>query len=295
MYKLKKYKSNKKHSRFPSIRRAIVLPFLFLVLVLSGALLYIVATDDSVNNQHVSIANENKDDSEGTESDKDEQSLKDTQDDDKNASDDPQQKPNKQQDEEDNSGLLSLLVLVNKRNQIQPLAYSPPNLTSPSVIKRSGATLDARAASALESMFQAAKDEGITLMLSNGFRSYATQQSLYNSYVQQDGQANADTYSARPGHSEHQTGLAADIIVPSGTCSLEQCFGDLPEGKWLAQNAHNYGFIIRYTKTNKSEAGYTHEPWHIRYIGVSDAKQYYTNNASSLESYLGKPAAPDYL
>lgn len=193
------------------------------------------------------------------------------------------------------SGMLSVLTLVNKRIAISPLSYSPSNLTSPDVTKRSGAVIDARAAQSLEEMFAAAKDDGHSLMLSNAFRSYTTQQTLYNNYVARDGQAAADTYSARPGHSEHQTGLAADIIVPSGTCSLEACFGDLPEGKWLAENSYKYGFIIRYTKTNKAEAGYTYEPWHIRYIGVSDATAYHESNASSLESYLGKPAAPDYL
>lgn len=197
--------------------------------------------------------------------------------------------------EQQSANQVSLLVLVNKRNAINPLDYYPSNLVSPDVTKRSGAMIDARAALALKTMFDDAEKQGITLMLSNAFRSYSTQKTLYNNYVARDGQTAADTYSARPGHSEHQTGLAADIIVPSGTCSLEQCFGDLPEGKWLANNSYKYGFIVRYTKTNESEAGYSYEPWHLRYIGIDNARAYHEQNATSLELFLGKPAAPSYL
>ena len=127
-----------------------------------------------------------------------------------------------------------------------------------------------------------AKKEGINLWIRSGFRSYSYQQSLYNNYVSRDGKAAADTYSARPGHSEHQTGLAADIN------SLDQSFANTKEGKWLNNNCYKYGFIIRYTKNGQGETGYIFEPWHIRYLGTDLAKTLYNGgNWITLERYLG--------
>lgn len=277
-------------------KRKVVIPFLIVAFLICSSVLYVVAQSGNSQKQEPAATTSEKPPKVEVvepEIEMSEEPEKATEQKDPK----PEQTPQVPQENSTDKSTdpVSLLVLVNKRNSITPLSYTPPNLTSPNVQKRSGATVDARAADALETMFAAAKDDGQTLMLSNGFRSYSTQQSLYNNYVQQDGQTAADTYSARPGHSEHQTGLAVDITVPSGTCHLQQCFGDMPEGKWLANNAYKYGFIIRYTKTNKAEAGYSYEPWHLRYIGVSNAQNYHDTNASSLESYLGKPAAPDYL
>lgn len=127
-----------------------------------------------------------------------------------------------------------------------------------------------------------ALNEGINLKIRSGFRSYNTQSSLYNNYVKRDGKTAADTYSARAGHSEHQTGLAADIN------SLEQSFINTKEGKWLNDNCYKYGFIIRYPKGKESITGYMYEPWHIRYVGVDIATILYNNgNWLSLEEYLG--------
>lgn len=127
-----------------------------------------------------------------------------------------------------------------------------------------------------------ALNEGINLKIRSGFRSYNTQSSLYNNYVKRDGKTAADTYSARAGHSEHQTGLAADIN------SLEQSFINTKEGKWLNDNCYKYGFIIRYPKGKESITGYMYEPWHIRYVGVDIATKLYNNgNWLSLEEYLG--------
>lgn len=279
-------------------RWKLVLPLCFLLILLLGSGVYALSQSDSTQN---TVTEEDAGYDEDVvvypleEGDGDDEQSDETEDEEQDDEAQVVTPPTTPQPETNSSGLVSLLVLVNKHSAISPLGYSPSNLTAPNVTKRSGAVIDARASGALESMFTDASNAGLSLMLSNAFRSYSTQQGLYNNYVARDGQTAADTYSARPGHSEHQTGLAADIIVPSGTCSLEACFGDLPEGKWLAENSYKYGFIIRYTKTNKSEAGYTYEPWHIRYIGVSDATSYYQSGASSLESYLGKPAAPDYL
>ena len=131
-------------------------------------------------------------------------------------------------------------------------------------------------------MHDDALKSGINLKIISGFRSYETQVSLYNRYVARDGKEAADRYSARAGHSEHQTGLAADIN------SLEQSWENTAEGKWLNDNCYKYGFIIRYPKGKENETGYMFEPWHIRYVGVDTATILYNNgNWITLEEYLG--------
>ncbi len=137
--------------------------------------------------------------------------------------------------------------------------------------------------SAFANMKNAAASEGIALSIVSGFRSYNTQQTLYNRYVARDGKAAADRYSARPGHSEHQSGLAADLNQVSDS------FGNTPAGKWLANNCWKYGFILRYPKGKESETGYMYESWHFRYIGnVEMAEKLYNGgNWLSLENYLG--------
>lgn len=130
-------------------------------------------------------------------------------------------------------------------------------------------------------MQKEAAKEGIKLTIISGYRSYTKQQSIYNRYVKRDGKKEADRYSARPGHSEHQTGLAFDVN------SLDQSFGNTKAGIWLSENCYKYGFILRYPKGKESITGYMYEPWHFRYIG-SDAKNLYNKgNWITLEEYLG--------
>ena len=140
--------------------------------------------------------------------------------------------------------------------------------------------VNSTANAALQKMFAAAKKEGLNLFVRSGFRSYSTQKYLYNSYVNRDGAAAADRYSARPGHSEHQTGLAFDINKANSG------FEGSKEAKWLAANCYKYGFIIRYPKGKESITGYIYEPWHIRYLGVDTATAVY-NSGLCLEEYLG--------
>ncbi|HEM3682865.1 TPA: M15 family metallopeptidase [Streptococcus suis] len=116
----------------------------------------------------------------------------------------------------------------------------------------------------------------------SGFRSYETQASLYQSYVNQDGQAAADTYSARPGYSEHQTGLAFDLIDSAGNLLEEPT-----ASQWLADNAHHYGFIVRYLPGKENSTGYMAESWHVRYIG-QEATDIYISGLT-LEEYFGVP------
>lgn len=123
---------------------------------------------------------------------------------------------------------------------------------------------------------------GLNLYISSGFRSYSLQNTIYNNYVNMDGKANADTYSARAGHSEHQTGLAFDLN------SIDSSFADTQEGKWVNENAYKYGFIIRYPKGKESITGYMYEPWHLRYVGTNLAtKLYNSGNWITLEEYYG--------
>ncbi len=140
--------------------------------------------------------------------------------------------------------------------------------------------VDPEAKSALDKMFADAKKEGISLWIASGYRSYDRQNTIYNNYVAKDGKAEADRYSARPGHSEHQTGLAFDLN------ELTEAFGNSKQGKWLADNCHKYGFIIRYPQNKEHITGYMYEPWHVRYLGVDKATAVYESGLC-LEEYLG--------
>lgn len=149
-----------------------------------------------------------------------------------------------------------------------------------SVPRDYGSGLTSECSSAFNKMKSAAASEGITLTIISGYRSYDTQSRLYNNYAAKDGKAKADTYSARPGTSEHQTGLAMDLN------SLSTSFGETKEGRWLAQNCHKYGFIIRYPQGKQNITGYIYEPWHVRYLGTDLAQKVYQSGLC-LEEYYG--------
>lgn len=140
--------------------------------------------------------------------------------------------------------------------------------------------VNSEAETAFYEMQAAAYELGLNLYISSGYRSYDYQAGLYQRYVERSGKAEADRYSARPGHSEHQTGLAFDL----NTISNE--FKDTDEGKWVAENCHKYGFIVRYPEDKESVTGYMYEPWHIRYLGVDTATSVYESGLC-LEEYLG--------
>jgi D-alanyl-D-alanine carboxypeptidase len=138
----------------------------------------------------------------------------------------------------------------------------------------------------------AAVKDGINLVMISGYRSYAAQVSTYNGYVAKDGKTAADTYSARPGHSEHQTGWAADL--GNGTCDLEICFGDTKSGKWLATHAHEYGFIIRYPLGKEAITGYQYEPWHLRFVGLELSAELFKTGQTMEEFFGVVPAKQPY-
>lgn len=159
-------------------------------------------------------------------------------------------------------------ILVANKTYSLPSTYAPGDLLSEFTI-------------AFTKMKKDAEAEGITLTVVSGYRSYERQTTLYNNYVARDGKANADTYSARPGHSEHQTGLAADLNL------VDTSFENTKAGKWLAQNCYKYGFILRYPKGKEAITGYIYEPWHFRFIGDEAKNLYNDGNWISLEEYLG--------
>lgn len=188
----------------------------------------------------------------------------------------------------------SVHVLVNKRNPLQPADWAPADLTVPDVRStRAGLTLRAEAATAAEALFAAAAEDGVDLSLVSAYRSYSYQQGTYAGWVQQHGRTGADRISARPGHSEHQTGLAMDVGAADGACTLEQCFGDTPEGAWVAQNADAHGWIVRYPAGAEDVTGYSPEPWHLRYVGTPAAADV-VRSGGVLETAWGFARAPDY-
>lgn len=147
-----------------------------------------------------------------------------------------------------------------------------------------GENKEARAA--FEKMAGDAKSAGFELVAFSTYRSYEYQETLYNRYVERDGKENADRYSARPGYSEHQTGLAFDVGEKGNEdLWLTEEFGETPAGKWLVENADKYGFILRYPKGKEAITGYMYESWHFRYVGVDLAQKVKKSNLT-LEEFL---------
>lgn len=184
-----------------------------------------------------------------------------------------------------------IAVLVNKKVML-PDGYKPADLVEPKVKfiftehdeKR---LMRKEAATALETMFAAAEKDGIHLAGVSGYRSYETQVGLFNYYVKTQGEATARQYSAEPGHSEHQTGLAMDVSGTDGKCAADDCFAGTPEAVWLEKHGAEYGFIVRYPKGKEAVTGYAYEPWHMRYVGIGMAKEIMAKGVT-LEEYLGQ-------
>lgn len=186
----------------------------------------------------------------------------------------------------------ALDALVNKARSL-PEDYTPSDLVRiavPTTLRFEEVNhLRRSAAVSLARLFQAAQDEeGFRLYARSGYRAYQTQKGLYTAAVTQDGQEWADKYSAVPGHSEHQTGLAMDITSRGMNYQLDESFGSSPEGLWAAQNAHRFGFILRYPPGKEGITGYNYEPWHFRYVGETLAGEIY-RRGFTLEEYYALP------
>jgi len=171
----------------------------------------------------------------------------------------------------------SYSVFLNKYNAL-PANYEPSDLVSLSY--NSNYKMRKLAAEKFEELISAAKLDGVNIVPYSAYRSYNTQSSLYNTYKNRDGQVAADTYSARPGHSEHQTGLAVDVRNVLYTSTITDS-----DYAWLKANSYKYGFIVRYPKDSISITGYIEEPWHLRYIGETIAKDIYELNITLDEYY----------
>lgn len=192
----------------------------------------------------------------------------------------------------------SAWVVVNKKRAL-PSNYVPAKLVTPNIPLAGAAGSDnmyvsSVMSSPLEQLVTGAKQAGYSLILVSGYRSYGTQASVFNGYINRDGQAMAETYSARPGHSEHQTGLAADLGRADSKCKLDACLGDTPEGQWLAEHAFEYGFIIRYPKGKERVTGYSYEPWHIRYVGAELSNELHAKGIETMEEFFDLRPATSY-
>nr|WP_247046460.1 M15 family metallopeptidase [Arthrobacter rhizosphaerae] len=189
-------------------------------------------------------------------------------------------------------------LVVNKHRPLTSPQYAPADLVQPNVplaVSGEAALLNSTTAAAAEGLFAAAAAEGIILTLASGYRSYATQVATYGSYVSSQGQAQADTASARPGYSEHQTGWAFDIGDGGGACGFQPCFAEQPAAVWAKAQAHRFGFVVRYPWMFHEITGYYYESWHLRYIGVEAATDMAVRGIATLEEYFGLEAAPAYL
>jgi LAS superfamily LD-carboxypeptidase LdcB len=190
----------------------------------------------------------------------------------------------------------SVWVVVNK-GRILPSGYAP-ELVVPGVALRLGAGADEShlsqtATMPMEKMFAAAAKAGVPLRIASAYRSYNTQTAVFNAEVNAYGLAKAESESARAGHSEHQTGLAADLEPYDRKCEIADCFADTPAGKWLAENSYKYGFILRYPKGKENQTGYRYEPWHFRYVGKDLAAQL-NKSGQTLEQFFGLPFYTSY-
>lgn len=185
---------------------------------------------------------------------------------------------------------MNIVSLVNKEFGL-PDGYIPEDLVRPNVEFSFGnqdiekSYMREEAAKALEDMFNGAKKSGITLYAVSGYRSYDRQTVLFGAEVDRVGEEKAVQAVAYPGNSEHQTGLAMDISSKSADFLLTEEFGETKEGKWLKENAHLYGFILRYPEGKESITQYKYEPWHFRYVGIKSAKDIYENDWT-LEEYF---------
>ena len=172
------------------------------------------------------------------------------------------------------------LILVNKYNKLAE-NYEPSDLVKITDRYNQGNHTYLRkvAYDAFIQLSDAAKEDGYNIFNLSAYRSYNTQNTLYNNYVASDGKVNADTYSARPGYSEHQTGLALDVN------RIDESFENTKEFAWLQKNAHKYGFIMRYPKGKEKITGYVYEPWHYRYVGVEIATYIHEHGITYDEYY----------
>lgn len=190
---------------------------------------------------------------------------------------------------EDYTNPASIWTIASKEYSL-PIEYIPSPIKIPDVLTRTDKSIDERSVRSdieqpLIDMFTAASSYGYQLLIGSGYRSANLQAIYFNSLARAVGEEAANQSIARPGQSEHQTGLAVDITTVSRICYLEKCFEDTSDGMWLAENAHKYGFIMRYPEGKEPITGYIYEPWHFRYVGVDLATALYESGLTMDEAW----------
>lgn len=187
-------------------------------------------------------------------------------------------------------------VVINKQRPYAPIDFVPGPLVQPEGVRMLvEASLRGEAAAALTSLVSAAAQAGAgEIAVESAYRSYATQQKTYGGHVADRGVEGADRVSARPGFSEHQSGLTVDLVPCDGSCGTIDDLAASPQGAWLAAHAWQHGWIVRYTAGRTDVTGYEPEPWHLRYIGPDLARAYHEGGWSTLEEFFGLPPAPAY-
>ena len=193
-----------------------------------------------------------------------------------------------------NDDASSLWVVANKQRPLNPTSYEP-NLVFVNVAYAYEPYLTPDAAAAVIEMFAAFEAEtGLGMQSQSTYRSYWSQERVYAGWVSSLGQEAADLTSARPGHSEHQTGLSIDVNALPANCTIIQCFAGTPQGQWLDANSWKHGYIVRYPLGKTDITGYEYEPWHLRFVGKELAAEMHSTGIQTLEEFFGLPAAPAY-
>ena len=193
----------------------------------------------------------------------------------------------------------SLWVVVNKQLPLNPVTYIPSDLVAPQFgtlkFNPYGRKLRKEASTASYKLAKAMKAAGAgTLIIQSAYRSYTEQSYVHDRQVEKYGEKVGEALAARPGYSEHQTGWAMDVSARGQGCQIRVCFGQTKAGTWLRENAHNYGFIIRYPEYATPATGYQYEPWHLRYVGRGLARLMHDDKVTVLEKFFDLPAAPNY-
>jgi len=193
----------------------------------------------------------------------------------------------------------SIWVVANKSHPLNPINYVPKHLVTPKFKSGTGSAgsqkMEKQAATAIVKLAKAMKAAGRgKLFLNSGYRSYATQTAVHAADVAALGKAKGERLAARPGFSEHQTGLAVDVSASGQGCVIQKCFGSTKAGRWIRYNSWKYGFIVRYPAGLTNKTGYQYEPWHLRYVGLDLAAEMHRQGEIVLEDFWGLEYAPDY-
>ncbi len=194
----------------------------------------------------------------------------------------------------DVSTASSLQVVVNKLRPMDPPDFAP-ELVPVSTAQEGGEVVRPELDAALAELDAAMRAEvGEGTFVTSSYRSFALQAQYYQNAIASFGQAAADTTSARPGHSEHQTGLAIDLMSTAKQCRLDHCFGETAAGRWIAEHAWEFGFVVRYPEGADAVTGYAWEPWHLRFVGAEVSTAMHEQGTRTLEEHFGLEPAPAY-